>query len=105
MPLFFDAQVMPVPSPTPSILIARIMTPEGVAVIDASSLVPIPLNCNLVGCKWVFRVKRKPDGSVDRFKARLVAKGYNQRPNLYYKETSVLKLNQPPLEPFCLLSL
>nr|CAN60617.1 hypothetical protein VITISV_003256 [Vitis vinifera] len=51
-------------------------------------LVPIPLSCNLVGCKWVFRVKRKPNGSVDRFKARLVATGYNQRPNLYYKETS-----------------
>ncbi|KAL6329180.1 hypothetical protein AAG906_014788 [Vitis piasezkii] len=51
-------------------------------------LVPIPLNCNPMGCKWVFRVKRKPDGSVDRFKARLVAKGYNQRPDLYYKETS-----------------
>ena len=51
-------------------------------------LVPIPLSCNLVGCKWVFRVKRKPNGSVDRFKARLVATGYNQRPNLYYKVTS-----------------
>ena len=50
-------------------------------------LVPLPLNCNPVGCKWVFRVKRKSDGSVDRFKARLVAKGYNQRPELDYKET------------------
>jgi hypothetical protein len=50
-------------------------------------LVPSPSNCNPVGCKWVFRVKRKADGSVDRFKARLVAKGYNQRPGLDYKET------------------
>ena len=37
-----------------------------------------PKNCNPVGCKWVFYVKRKLDGSVDRFKARLVAKGFNQ---------------------------
>ena len=50
-------------------------------------LVPIPLNCNPVGCEWVFRVKRKPDGLVDWFKARLVAKGYNQCPDLDYKET------------------
>ena len=41
-------------------------------------LVSPPKNCNPVGCKWVFCVKRKLDGSVDRFKARLVAKGFNQ---------------------------
>jgi hypothetical protein len=50
-------------------------------------LVPPPTNCNIVGCKWVFRVKRHANGSVDRFKVRLVAKGFNQRPGLDYKET------------------
>ncbi|XP_011016404.1 PREDICTED: uncharacterized protein LOC105119910 [Populus euphratica] len=50
-------------------------------------LVPPPSDCNIVGCKWVFRVKRHANGSVDRFKARFVAKGFNQRPGLDYKKT------------------
>ncbi|MCI07133.1 retrovirus-related Pol polyprotein from transposon TNT 1-94 [Trifolium medium] len=42
---------------------------------------------NLVGCKWLFRIKRNPDGSIARYKARLVAKGYTQLSGLDYKET------------------
>jgi hypothetical protein len=42
---------------------------------------------NLVGCKWVFRIKRNPDGSIDRYKARLVAKGFHQRPGCDYTKT------------------
>ena len=50
-------------------------------------LIPPPKDCKPVGCKWVFRIKRKADGSVEKFKAWLVAKGYNQRPGVDYKET------------------
>lgn len=45
-------------------------------------LISPPTNCNPVGCKWIFHVKRKSDESVDRFKVRLVAKGFNQRKGL-----------------------
>lgn len=50
-------------------------------------LVPFQPNMNVIGCKWVFRTKRKSDGSVERHKARLVAKGFNQVPGEDYFET------------------
>ncbi|KAJ0985480.1 hypothetical protein J5N97_003836 [Dioscorea zingiberensis] len=50
-------------------------------------LVPPQPGINLIDCKWVFRLKRKADGSVDRYKARLVAKGFKQRYGLDYEDT------------------
>ena len=39
-----------------------------------------PLGCKPVGCKWVFKIKLKPDGTIEKkYKARLVAKGYTQK--------------------------
>ena len=50
-------------------------------------LVEQPLNVNVIGCKWVYKLKHKPDGSIERYKARLVAKGYNLTHGLDYFET------------------
>lgn len=41
---------------------------------DTSDLVSYDIHQNVVGCKWVFLIKQKPDDTVDRYKARLVAK-------------------------------
>lgn len=38
----------------------------------------LPSSHSLIGCKWVFKLKRHVDGSIARYKARLVAKGYTQ---------------------------
>jgi hypothetical protein len=38
-----------------------------------------PYGCKPVGCKWVFRKKLRPDGTIEKYKARLVAKGYTQK--------------------------
>ncbi|KAL2249991.1 UNVERIFIED_CONTAM: Retrovirus-related Pol polyprotein from transposon RE1 [Sesamum indicum] len=39
----------------------------------------LPPGKNCVGCKWIFKLKLKPDGTLERCKARLVAKGYSQK--------------------------
>ena len=31
-------------------------------------LIKLPPNRKTIGCRWVFKLKRKPDGSVDRHK-------------------------------------
>ena len=32
-----------------------------------------------MGCKWIFKRKLRPDGTIEKFKARLVAKGFTQK--------------------------
>ncbi|KAJ3706370.1 hypothetical protein LUZ61_010075 [Rhynchospora tenuis] len=50
-------------------------------------LVPPPIGHNIVGCKWVYRIKRNSDGSIARYKAWLVAKGFTQEEGVDYFET------------------
>ncbi|KAL6315361.1 hypothetical protein AAG906_000468 [Vitis piasezkii] len=51
------------------------------------SLVDLLAGRKVIGCKWIFRVKENPDGSINKYKARLVAKGFHQTIGFDYTET------------------
>lgn len=51
------------------------------------TLCDLPLDRKAIQCKWVFKIKRKFDGSIDKYKARLCAKGYSQKKGFDYNET------------------
>ena len=89
----------------PEYIQEALMRPKGKKVVEEEVralennntwvLTTLPLGKNQVGCKWIFTIKYKADGSVDRFKARLVAKVFTQSYGIDYQETfaPVAKLN------------
>jgi len=57
-------------------------------------IVSLPPGKKPIGCKWIYKVKHKVDGSVERLKARLVVKGFTRKARIDYSETfsQVVKL-------------
>ena len=68
------------------------------------SLCDLPAGKKAIGTKWVYKLKRKPDGSVDRHKARLVAKGYAQEKGIDFEETFAPTCRMTTIRSMCALA-
>jgi hypothetical protein len=60
---------------------------ESILINGTWEICDLPVGCKPVGCKWVFKKKMKPDGTVDKFKARLVTKWFTQKEGEDYFDT------------------
>ena len=54
---------------------------------QTQNLVPKPEGVKALSCKWVYRLKIRPNGTIERYKARLVIRGFSQEYGIYYNET------------------
>ena len=57
-------------------------------------MVELPKYRKVVGCKWVYKLKKGVDGKIEKYKAILVAKGYSQMEGIDFHEifSPVVKL-------------
>ncbi|MCO5567500.1 hypothetical protein L7F22_021193 [Adiantum nelumboides] len=63
---------------------------EEIMILDANEtreLVPLLKVKNVIGYKWVYKVKHKAHVIVSRYKARLIAKSYAHTYGIDYEET------------------
>lgn len=49
-------------------------------------LTKLPKDKQVISCKWVYHIKYKSNGSIDKYKVRLVAKGFAQIEGIDYKD-------------------
>ncbi|KAE8239874.1 hypothetical protein A4X13_0g8029 [Tilletia indica] len=66
--------------------------------------VEAPEGANILTGKWVFKIKRNPDGSVSKYKARFVARGYAQVEGVDYDETHAPTARMATVRAICAIA-
>ena len=61
-------------------------------------LVPYPNEKNVIGNKWIYKVKFNSIEDIKKYKARLVAKGFSQKYGVDYEETFALMAKMPTVK-------
>ena len=58
-------------------------------------LVPQLQGKNVIGCKWVYKIKFRSNSDIEKFKATLIVKGFNQKKGVDYEEifSPIIKIN------------
>uniref|UniRef100_A0A2N9EY92 Reverse transcriptase Ty1/copia-type domain-containing protein n=1 Tax=Fagus sylvatica TaxID=28930 RepID=A0A2N9EY92_FAGSY len=110
IPYLFFLQLIPSPTSLPLLIPSSDESPTADPTFDESplstpavnpvnttapeprtwDLVDLPAGKSAIGCKWVYKIKTRSDGTVDRYKARLVVKGFTQEYGINYEETFAL---------------
>ncbi|XP_061347839.1 uncharacterized mitochondrial protein AtMg00820-like [Gastrolobium bilobum] len=54
---------------------------------DTWTIVDLPPDKTPIGCKWVYKIKYRSNGEIERHKARLVAKGFTQQEGIVFFDT------------------
>ena len=65
-------------------------------------MIDLPPGAKSIGCKWIFKKKFEPDGSINKYKTRLVAKGYNKKKDIDYFDTFAPITRFLQLESYCI---
>jgi hypothetical protein len=60
---------------------------DGILSNGTWELIDRPHSCKHVGCKWVFKKKLRPDGTINKYETRLVGKGYTQNKDKDFFDT------------------
>ena len=60
---------------------------ESIVRNSAWEIVPRPVGKSVVGSRWIYKVKKYVDRSIEKYKARFVARGFSQIEGIDYEET------------------